>query len=135
MFVHLTKTETVPVATMAEASRKCREFIELNGFGSREWSSLRGGDLRTDDGRLLGRVSYNGRVWKPKFADGELKIPSHVPYAVPQWDEDDGGYHMRTLSEEERILFAKKHCNACGGDGRSIADVKCKACDGRGFKD
>ena len=50
------------VDDLAHASRVCREYIEENGLGGGNWS---GGDVFDENGALVGKVSYNGRVWGP----------------------------------------------------------------------
>lgn len=50
----------VVVANYAEASGVCRNFIADNDLGGGNWT---GGQIRDEFGDLIGRVSYNGRVW------------------------------------------------------------------------
>lgn len=47
------------VDSFKDASRAVRHFIETNDLGSGNWT---GGRI-FNDGRVVGRVSYNGRVW------------------------------------------------------------------------
>jgi len=47
------------VASLAEASRTCREYIEQNDLGGGNWT---GGQVCLGNVEI-GRVSYNGRVW------------------------------------------------------------------------
>ncbi len=49
------------VATLEEASRACRRFIEEHELGGGNWA---GGNVY-DGGKLVASVSYNGRVWLP----------------------------------------------------------------------
>lgn len=49
------------VTSLKEAAAKCREFIDENDLGGGNWS---GGDVY-EEGTLVARVSYNGRVWRP----------------------------------------------------------------------
>lgn len=49
------------VTSLEEAAAKCREFIDEHDLGGGNWS---GGDV-FEDGTLVARVSYNGRVWRP----------------------------------------------------------------------
>lgn len=47
----------------ADASEICRAYIEANHLGGGNWS---GGAIReVGKTKLVGRVSYNGRVWPP----------------------------------------------------------------------
>lgn len=52
---------TIEVVDFAEASQECRSFIERNGLGGGNWS---GGSIVDAEGKLVGQVSYNGKVWK-----------------------------------------------------------------------
>ena len=56
----------VEVASLAEASRACRAYIERNGQGGGNWV---GGKVTDDAGRHVADISYNGRAWQP-VADG-----------------------------------------------------------------
>lgn len=46
--------------TLAGLSRQYRHHITMNGFGA---SDVPEGEVRTDDGKLVAVISYNGRVW------------------------------------------------------------------------
>lgn len=48
------------VDTLAEASQICRTYIAFYDLGGGNWS---GGEITNADGLVIGRVSYNGRVW------------------------------------------------------------------------
>ncbi len=54
----------VPVASLAEASRALREFIERNELGAGNMTR-RTGTVLGPGGCAVARVSYNGRVWRP----------------------------------------------------------------------
>lgn len=56
------RSREVSVRDFAEASGRCRGFIDEHGLGSSDWA---GGDVRDSDGAVVARVSYNGRVWPP----------------------------------------------------------------------
>ncbi len=48
-------------ATWADASKRCMEYITQWELGGGNWT---GGEIRTLDRKtVVGRVSYNGRVW------------------------------------------------------------------------
>lgn len=49
----------VPAATTAQAGAQVRAYIETYGLSA---SELAGGELRLD-GKVIGRISYNGRAW------------------------------------------------------------------------
>jgi hypothetical protein len=50
----------VEVDSMAEASRRCRDYIEEHALGAGHWT---GGRIRNEAGKMLAYVSYNGKVW------------------------------------------------------------------------
>lgn len=50
----------VTVTTLNDASAACRTFISDNGLGSGNWA---GGNV-ISDGKVVARISYNGRVWR-----------------------------------------------------------------------
>jgi hypothetical protein len=56
------------VDSFKDASRAVRHFIESNDLGSGNFT----GGLVFDGGRVVGRVSYNGRVWNT--AGNEIAI-------------------------------------------------------------
>ena len=49
----------VRVASLADVSRKCMEYIHRNGLGCGNWT---GGAVH-ENGKRIATVSYNGRVW------------------------------------------------------------------------
>jgi hypothetical protein len=56
-----TVRKTVPVEDFAAASKACRDYIKENDLGSGKWT---GGDIR-ENGKVVGKVGYNGTVWPP----------------------------------------------------------------------
>lgn len=52
--------ETLKVADFAEASKKCRDYIAKYELGAGNWI---GGKITDEAGKVVARVSYNGRVW------------------------------------------------------------------------
>lgn len=64
----------VDVKDLAEASKVCRTFLSENGLGCGNWA---GGQIR-EGRKVLGRVSYNGRVWGPDGAELLVKSPASV---------------------------------------------------------
>ncbi|TXT25421.1 MAG: hypothetical protein FD131_4622 [Rhodocyclaceae bacterium] len=50
------------VGSIAEASAACRKFITDNELGGGNWS---GGDVQDEAGKVVARISYNGRAWLP----------------------------------------------------------------------
>lgn len=51
----------VSVTTLNDASKACKKYISDNGLGGGNWV---GGDVICK-GKVVARVSYNGRVWMP----------------------------------------------------------------------
>lgn len=66
------RARKVDVASVEEASKVCRAYIEHNDLGGGNWT---GGDVR-ENGKVIGKISYNGRFhtaaelaeWDRKFA-------------------------------------------------------------------
>lgn len=50
------------VGSIKEASEACRKFIADNELGGGNWS---GGDVQDASGKVVARISYNGRAWFP----------------------------------------------------------------------
>lgn len=50
----------VRVRSLAEAGQRVRTFIEENSLGAGNWA----GGLIRQGGRVVARVSYNGRIWQ-----------------------------------------------------------------------
>jgi hypothetical protein len=63
---------------LAGISRACREYIEQHGLGAGNWS---GGEVRAANGTLVGRVSYNGKVWS---ATGTAGVDAAILFC-PSW--------------------------------------------------
>jgi len=61
----------INVATLADAADACRAYIARNGLGAGNWT---GGKI-TDGKKVVGYVSYNGRVWDraPAYPDNHPK--------------------------------------------------------------
>jgi hypothetical protein len=58
----------VPVASFEEAARACGRYIAENGLGNGNWT---GGKITDARGKVIAKVSYNGRVWPPgKWTSG-----------------------------------------------------------------
>lgn len=55
-----------PCATLNEAAVLVRNYIRLGGFGSSEWCDKTNGNVYNHDGKVVARISYNGRVWDKK---------------------------------------------------------------------
>ena len=64
----------VPINTLNDASAKYRAFIEENGLGA----SGAGRCLIMQSGKVVGRVSYNGKVW-----EGNTHTPNATPIFQP----------------------------------------------------
>lgn len=65
------KNQTVEVKSLKDAQERCLEFIKENDLGGGNWA---GGRIKLN-GKLIGYVSYNGRVWdkEPNFPDNHPK--------------------------------------------------------------
>jgi len=50
----------IPFTHLSEASQHYRQYIEDNGYGARD----AGDGLILYKNRIVGRVSYNGKVWR-----------------------------------------------------------------------
>lgn len=73
---------TVGVADFVAASQACRDYIGRWALGGGNWTG--GAVSSTQTGRIVARVSYNGRVWSTteKDANGEDKLlfdPFNLP--------------------------------------------------------
>ena len=55
------------VADFEAASRACCAYIHLWELGAGNWS---GGAVTDEAGKVVARVSYNGRVWSTTETDG-----------------------------------------------------------------
>lgn len=59
--------KSTKVENFTEASKLIRDYIDYHDLGA---STFTGGAMYDDDGKYIGRVSYNGRVWDPN--DNEI---------------------------------------------------------------
>ena len=71
-------SKKVRVRSADQASAAVRAYIDTYGLGASNWT---GGDIRESSGKLIGRVSYNGRVWTP---DGLLLQDIDGGFPVPE---------------------------------------------------
>jgi hypothetical protein len=62
----------VPVRSLKEASKFCREFIDSEELGSGNWAG--GQVVESNSGKMVAAISYNGRVWLPEASVGEQPI-------------------------------------------------------------
>lgn len=68
-----------PVDSLEDASRKFRHWIEYEGLGAGNLTRQAGTVVRGD--RVLGRISYNGRIWLPdgtEYSGGPRTNPHTV---------------------------------------------------------
>jgi len=65
------------VMSLLEAREKCLEFIETTGIGGGNWG---GGAIRKESGKVVARVSYNGRLWQPGRNQTLTPFPPLVEY-------------------------------------------------------
>ena len=55
------QSKVVKAVSIADASEKCRKFLDENGLGSGNWS---GGQVYLEE-ECVAVISYNGRAWEP----------------------------------------------------------------------
>jgi hypothetical protein len=67
-------TLRIPVWSAATASALLEQYRDGYGIGASDMKNGCG-NLHTDDGKLVARVSYNGRVWTPEGV--LLEEPAH----------------------------------------------------------
>lgn len=67
-FLQLVPGQKVPVKTADQASAIVRRVIDGNGWGASDLPAGFG-EIHDSQGKLIARVSYNGRLWAP---DGQL---------------------------------------------------------------
>lgn len=78
------KKQFMPVASLLEASKVCREFIEANNFGCSNWYGTTGsggkdvGCIYDAEGNFVARVSYNGRIWQDEELGKYNEVPAEV---------------------------------------------------------
>lgn len=51
------------VASLEEASKLCRKYIDGFDLGGGNWT---GGEVRDKLGKVLGRIAYNGAIFPPE---------------------------------------------------------------------
>lgn len=57
------RRKIVHVATLGDASKACRLFIECHDLGGGNWAGGEVKNVYTKE--IVAKVSYNGRVWNP----------------------------------------------------------------------
>jgi hypothetical protein len=102
------KTHRVKVKSLSEAQNKVREFIEENDLGS---GNFTGGDLFLN-GKKIGMVSYNGRLWDLKDEPMKMLFGGDFQSGV----YDNGGKVDTKLSISEVDKIAKATANALGSE-------------------
>ena len=73
MYVSLTRKKAVEVESLSAASVAVRKFIELNDFGSSDFSGGEVYDSSTN--KLVAKVSYNGRIWDAQGFEISGRLP------------------------------------------------------------
>jgi hypothetical protein len=73
MYVSLTRKNAVEVESLSAASVAVRKFIELNDFGSSDFSGGEVYDSSTN--KLIAKVSYNGRIWDAQGVEISGRLP------------------------------------------------------------
>ncbi len=69
-----TRPTSAVARTMEVAAALCEDYIQENDLGSGNWT---GGEI-LEDGRLVARVSYNGRIWNadPDYVPAPVQVAS-----------------------------------------------------------
>ena len=76
--VMLRRGHWVTAATLESASAACRQYLDENCYGGSDWN---GGTLKDATGRVVGHVSYNGKVWAGRARDWQPgDRPLYSPY-------------------------------------------------------
>ena len=66
---------TLRVASIADASKACRAYIAHYELGGGNWL---GGEVKKD-GKVIAKISYNGRAWEPgDWPTKEIQLSSVV---------------------------------------------------------
>lgn len=66
-YTSVSDKELYPVNSLKEASEVCRNYINKWDLGGGNWN---GGQVYDIDGKMVGIVSYNGRVWEGEYIIG-----------------------------------------------------------------
>lgn len=78
LFVKVGRTK-LPFQGAAHASRAYREAIERSGLGASQTPTC---TIVDQSGVIIGRISYNGKVWLGSDADWQSSdTPVYSPYA------------------------------------------------------
>lgn len=56
-------TDVSATENINDCSAACINYIQKHNYGASQW---RGGAIKNRDGKKIGRVSYNGRIWDNK---------------------------------------------------------------------
>lgn len=67
------KRRQIEVKSLADASAQYRAWIDRNGLGGGNMA-LHSGEV-VENGRVIARISYNGRIWEP----GEWPTKEIIP--------------------------------------------------------
>jgi hypothetical protein len=81
----------VSIASVGEASKVVREYIERNNLGG---GNFREAPIRNALGVEVARVSYNGRIWLP----GDWPTQEHPESPGYHLDEDEDQGVLRSIS-------------------------------------
>lgn len=78
----LVRAHTVAARDIPHASELCMAFIDRENLGGGNWGS-NAGRITDHAGRVVGRVSYNGKVWAPGACSEQLWPPPRLAPAFP----------------------------------------------------
>jgi hypothetical protein len=96
-------TRNVPVTDAEQASAIWSKFRDDNGFGASDLKPTSGW-LVGDDGKKIGHVSYNGRIWAE---DGTLLWPEEKPAKTPPAAEPPAQRVAATVKAPEETAPAR----------------------------
>ena len=122
----------VPVATLREAAAAWSKVRDSEGLGSSD--CRRGcGDVRDEAGKLVGRISYNGRAWNPDGTEakddarcGEVKRPARREHLLPLQGITYGAAIRMILGSGAKVralVLAYFHEDEHGDAGRALDEM------------
>jgi hypothetical protein len=79
-------TLKIPVQSADMASAMLEQYRDRNGIGASDMKP-HSGSIFADDGTLVARVSYNGRVWSPQgmlLQEPQPPVPAHPLRSLPR---------------------------------------------------
>ncbi len=84
------RPQQVHVTTFAEAAKRVQQYIDAYELGGGNWT---GGLVRDNDGNVIAKVSYNGRVWRCRSLAESRKFPLPEIDGIYLTQEDTNASH------------------------------------------